>query len=142
MSRIGRQWGFTPGEKRAILFVCTALLIGYGYLLYRNQAVSETIPLSHQDSLAIAAIRDACDWHNPENSAESSPGRIIDINCAGQVQFEKLPGIGPVIAARIIEERSRRGGFEKIDDLLEVKGIGPKRLNAIRKMVECQPLKD
>jgi len=58
-------------------------------------------------------------------------GLPIDINAAGGDDLEALPGIGPALARRILEERSRRGCFSSPRQLLAVKGIGPVRLERI-----------
>jgi len=62
-------------------------------------------------------------------------GLPIDINTATARDLAALPGIGPAIAGAIIATRRNMGGFASLDDLLKVKGIGPKRLAAIREMI-------
>lgn len=59
----------------------------------------------------------------------------LDLNRATAEQLEALPGIGPVLAQRIVEYRQQVGRFHSVDDLLEVHGIGPKRLERIRPYV-------
>jgi competence protein ComEA len=59
-----------------------------------------------------------------------SSGRVVKVNTATQEELEALPGIGPVIARRIIEGRPYRSA----DDLERVKGIGKKRLDEIRSL--------
>lgn len=56
----------------------------------------------------------------------------IDINKATAEELEKLPGIGSKTAKNIIEYRERFGPFRSIEELLKVKGIGPKKLEQIR----------
>ncbi|MEO0082139.1 MAG: helix-hairpin-helix domain-containing protein [candidate division WOR-3 bacterium] len=56
----------------------------------------------------------------------------ININTASVELLEQLPGIGPMTARRIVEYREEHGRFSSVDDLLNVKGIGPKKLEAIR----------
>ena len=62
----------------------------------------------------------------------SSGDGKIHINVASADELQTLPGIGPVLAKRIIEYRETHGPFQKIEDLLDVSGIGEKRLEQIR----------
>jgi len=59
----------------------------------------------------------------------------IDLNLASSEELQSLPGIGPALAKRILESRSREGPFRGPDDLLRVRGIGPTTLARIRGMV-------
>ncbi len=59
----------------------------------------------------------------------------IDLNTATPEQLEAIPGIGPVLAQRIVEYRKMHGKFQSVDDLLEVHGIGRKRLENMRPYV-------
>jgi len=145
MRKISGQWGFTPGERRALLFICSAFLIGWGYRLHKTHTQTDPVPLNHQDSLAISAINSVyCNVQKGPDSLRSEQAGIqtnllcTDINLATRIEFERLPGIGPVIAGRIIAERDRRGGFLEVTDLLDIKGIGDKKLEAIREMIECR----
>ncbi|MFH1609963.1 MAG: ComEA family DNA-binding protein [Candidatus Bipolaricaulota bacterium] len=58
-----------------------------------------------------------------------------NINLATAEELEKLPGIGPVFAARIVAFREEHGPFRTVDDLLRVSGIGPKTLDGFRDLV-------
>ncbi len=57
--------------------------------------------------------------------------KTIDVNRASQKELESLPGIGPKLADAIMQDRLKKGSFHQADDLLRVKGIGPKRLEKI-----------
>ena len=59
----------------------------------------------------------------------------VDINRDNAAELQKLPGIGPAMAQRIIEYREANGPFERIEDLMEVKGIGEKRFLTLRDLV-------
>ncbi len=56
----------------------------------------------------------------------------VHLNQAGIFDFEALPGIGPALAARIIAYRDSVGQFQRADELLKVKGIGPAKFQAIK----------
>ena len=67
--------------------------------------------------------------------AGTPPGPISLAN-ATQAQLEELDGIGPTLAARIIEYRDAHGGFRSVEELAEVDGIGEVRLDALRQAVQ------
>ncbi len=73
-----------------------------------------------------------------KNVAKVTAGAApIDINSASSLELQRLPGIGPKLAQRIIEERRTRP-FRSVDDLNRVPGIGAKKLEAIRPFVTIQ----
>ena len=59
----------------------------------------------------------------------------ININRASAEELEALPGIGPVLAARIVAYREEHGPFRSVEDLLRIPGIGPATLERIREMI-------
>lgn len=61
--------------------------------------------------------------------------RPLDLNHASADEISRLPGVGPSLARRIVEERDRRGRFESSDSLRGVLGMGPKKLAALREYV-------
>jgi competence protein ComEA len=67
--------------------------------------------------------------------AEWETAGLIDLSRASAAQLETLPGIGPSLAAAIVEHRDREGSFRNVDDLLGVTGIGPAKLEALRDLV-------
>jgi competence protein ComEA len=62
----------------------------------------------------------------------AAPAAIVHLNSATVEQLEALDGIGPSLAARIVAWRTAHGGFHTVDDLGQVSGIGPARLEALR----------
>src|SRR5262245_57872280 len=69
--------------------------------------------------------------HARHAEPELRPGGI-DVDRASAEELERLPGIGPSLAARIVAERERNGAFGGADALRRVKGIGPRTLERIR----------
>lgn len=61
-------------------------------------------------------------------SAGGSGGGKININTASLAELDTLPGIGPVLAQRIVDHREQHGKFQEVSDLLNVSGIGDQRL--------------
>lgn len=72
----------------------------------------------------------------PANQEESQQaGSLININSATQAELLELPGIGPAYSKRIIDWRNQNGRFSSVDQLLEIKGIGEKRLASIKPLI-------
>jgi competence ComEA-like helix-hairpin-helix protein len=63
------------------------------------------------------------------------PAKPIDLNAATIKELEELPGVGPVTAQRILDARQKSGRFRRIEDLLAIRGISTKRLEALRPYV-------
>ncbi len=63
----------------------------------------------------------------------------LDINSAPPTELSLLPGIGPAMAARIIETREQRGPFKSVDDIIHVPGIGKITLQDMRPFIRTIP---
>ncbi|HEB84049.1 MAG TPA: helix-hairpin-helix domain-containing protein [Bacteroidetes bacterium] len=70
---------------------------------------------------------------------EADTLRKVDINRAGLEELESLPGIGPVLARRILEFRETNGPFRRSRDLLLVRGIGEKRMARLEPYITLTP---
>jgi competence protein ComEA len=70
---------------------------------------------------------------SPAAAGPAGPdGAKIDLNQAGVAELEELPGVGPVLAERIVAHREANGPFGSLEDLLDVPGIGEGRLATLR----------
>ena len=70
--------------------------------------------------------------------ARLAQARTLDINAADGAELARLPEIGPVLADRILAYRQEHGRFARLDQLLEVSGIGPNTLDAVRAYVAIE----
>ena len=77
-------------------------------------------------ALVLAAPANAATIQDTPAGAKAAPAQVVNINTAPAEQLERLPGVGPKTAARIVEYRQKNGGFKKIEELMNVRGIGEK----------------
>jgi competence protein ComEA len=61
------------------------------------------------------------------------PAHPVNLNTATSAELQLVPGIGPSTADKILQMRKSNGAFKSVDDLLAIKGIGPKRMEKMRK---------
>jgi comEA protein len=66
-------------------------------------------------------------------ATKKPPLKPINLNTANSAQLQEVPGIGPATAEKILQMRKSYGAFKSVDDLLAIRGIGPKRLEKMRK---------
>ena len=71
--------------------------------------------------------------------AASSGSQMVNINSATIPQLEALPGIGRSTAEKIVEYRQKSGGFKKVEDLMNVQGIGEKSFLKLKPLVTVGP---
>lgn len=69
------------------------------------------------------------------STQDAKSASLINLNTATQSELESLPGIGPVLAREIISYRDSNGPFQNIEDVIEVKGIGPAKYDQIKDMI-------
>ena len=103
--------GFQTGERKIIIFIVMILALGTGLNYIKKQ-----IPQAER----FLAITEA-----PQKLLAVPK---IDINNADEQTLCSLPGIGPAISRRIIEYRNKNGSFKSPQDIINVKGIGKKKL--------------
>ncbi len=71
----------------------------------------------------------------PAAAKTAAPSGPLNINTATAAQLETLPGIGARTAQAIVDQRQKNGGFKKIEDLMNIKGIGEKSFLKLKPMV-------
>jgi competence protein ComEA len=81
------------------------------------------IPAAAAQQAAPAAAKPAA---AAKAAKPAAAGTVVNINTATQAQLESLPGLGAKAAERILEYRQKNGLFKKVEDLMNVKGIGEK----------------
>ncbi len=102
-------------RKLALLIFLTSLLLGGTYYFAKSRGFEQyrIKPLDAQSSI--------------------KKKYQININLASAREFENLPGIGPALAERIVDDREKRGSFRSVEDISRVKGIGEKKMGKFRK---------
>ncbi len=131
----------TLSEIRALR---NAALLVLGLGLLRTVAESVRSPVTTQgvaaqDSSRLTVLLDESRGSRDEAQRRSLPltdGERIDPNTAGEEDLDRLPGVGPVVAGRIVQMRRDRGPFTGPQDLLSVPGVGPATLARITPHLE------
>ena len=143
-----------PGVYRLGAEACVMDLVELAGGLTEDAAV-ERINLAaalHDHAMVLVPTRGS----EPDASAAAPPGLIgldatappasvpageqpLDLNRATAAELETLPGIGPVTARAIVELRDERGAFAQLEDLLDVPGIGERRLAQLRPRLQLLP---
>ena len=120
-------------DGTVVLLVVTAMFVAFtaGMLLGRNYTKD---PVTVQP-----VITEYVSSENPANSAAASQScGLININTASSVLLDTLPGIGPVLAERIVNYREANGPFTAVEDLGNVEGIGSKTLLEILNLITVE----
>ncbi len=76
---------------------------------------------------------------NEAEETEENRDEPLNVNAADAEALQQLPGIGPVLAQRIVNWRNEHGRFKKLEDLLKVEGIGEKRIEQLRAAARVVP---
>jgi competence protein ComEA len=92
-------------------------------------------PLSDGERVYVPFVGEPVDAALASGGATADIAGPLDLNAATLEQLDALPGIGPTTAQAIIDERERRGGFRSVEELLDVRGIGPAKLERLRDLV-------
>lgn len=71
----------------------------------------------------------------PAYALQAAPKAKININTAPAAELETLPRIGPKVAQRIVDFRTKNGSFKRIEDIMKVQGIGEKIFDEIKELI-------
>ncbi|GDX53250.1 competence protein ComEA [Bacteroidota bacterium] len=75
--------------------------------------------------------------NSEQKSFASYQPKILDINTADSIEWDKLPGIGPYITSKILKYKNALGGFSSVDQIAEVYGMKPETYSAIKERISC-----
>ena len=92
-----------------------------------------TVPTKEKEAAHPDAPKPAT---KPQSAKTSKVNAKININTADEAELEKLPGVGPVTAKKIVEYRNNNGKFADIEDIKKVRGIGEGRFAKMKDMIE------
>ncbi len=94
-------------------------------------------PLEGRESIAdsLLVAGDSALEEKARRSRPFEPGETIDPNVAGDVELDRLPGVGAARALRIVQEREEHGPFTSVEDLARVPGIGPASVERLRPLL-------
>ena len=74
---------------------------------------------------------------SPSAQASAAATTVVNLNTATAAQLETLPGIGKAPAERILEYRQKNGGFKKIEELMNVRGVGEKSFLKLKTLISA-----
>jgi len=131
------EW-LTPAERRGASVLVVILLAGTlhdVWCVWMDRrpprppvAVADTVQVAAADTVLSALP-----------TTPHDPNPRVDLNRAEIPELESLPGIGPVMARRILEQRHRVGSFHQVEELLAVRGVGPRLFARLEPLVTISP---
>ena len=160
--KLSKKIGFTETEIFVMLFLAGLFLLGFVYVEFiKNDEAAEYkhIDYSKQDSLFeyYSNLNPEFDLDDPrldsnleikkrvlelsdttayvKKDISSLNEKSININIAGVNELVKLPGIGEKTAEKIVQLRNERGKFKRLEEIMDVKGIGEVKFNKIKKFL-------
>jgi len=167
LKNIFKYLSFTRSETKVILFIVSAIIIGFS-IKYYKQVFGDT-NTKNQDYFSKTDERFLSKSRNPgfdtldnkekekilrtsddslknaekEKKTKSKKeialeGKQININTASKEELMLLPGVGESTASKIIEYREQNNGFKNIEDIMEVKGIGKKKFEKMKDYIKVE----
>ncbi len=132
--------GLTDAERRGARVLAVLLVLGTLTDLVRAQYPQwVSLPPAVGAPTAPAPMAPG-ESPTPARPVARAPAQApLDLNAATAAELDALPGIGPVLAARIVEHRRQHGAFRSVEELLSVQGIGPRLLARLRPALREPP---
>jgi DNA uptake protein ComE-like DNA-binding protein len=132
-----RNWfGYTRRERRStfILLLLILVIAGIRYIVPAKNQKIEIIPVNQwkvlSDTLPEKELY-SVKTKKPSVKVRERPKMVLEINTCDSASLDGLPGIGPVLSARIIKFRNLLGGYVSVNQLREVYGLSEETLNLI-----------
>lgn len=143
-----KNWfGYTRRERRASLLLLLIIIAvaGVRYLFPGRGSDIKVIPLDYSITVLDTIQSGNAYPHSPEDgkpvtTVNKLKRNILDLNTCDSASLVALPGIGPVLSARIIKYRRLLGGFASVNQLREVYGLSPETFDLISGMVKADSL--
>jgi len=129
----------TPGERRGALVVVFILARGAGHDVWRALGPRLGAPEGAVPSEPAPAADRGLQGAGPSGARLPRDARGVEINRASATDLEALPGIGPVLARRIVAHREAHGPFHRPEELLAVRGIGPRLFERLQPYLVIDP---
>lgn len=125
-------------RETKLLFGLAAILFTGGLVRLVATRWPELTPGVVVDPASAGAEPSAAGFSGPRDLDSLFVDGRLNVNTAGPDHLVLLPGIGPALAARVVDLRRERGRFTRVEDLLMVRGIGPKTLERLRPLVALE----
>ena len=145
VDRLGQV--FNAQERLALLFLASSLIVGSGIAFLDRgdpdrfaefDVIRGAVPAPIVAGGPVVAGRlGIADSLHRSLSVEETP-ELVELNSANVTQLERLPSIGPKMAARIVDYRRRHGDFDAVEELGRVRGIGMKTVEKLRPLIRLE----
>ncbi|NPB04691.1 MAG: helix-hairpin-helix domain-containing protein [Thermotogae bacterium] len=127
----------SPQELKGAFIILIMALLGLAYSIYKDLSTSPKVFKTYEAERIPPPQDLPVDttyflYERKLYTTRKRRPRKVNVNRAGVRELVSLPGVGPVIARRIVEYRKKHGAFKKPEDLLKIKGIGHKKLQKMK----------
>lgn len=140
-----KNWfGYSRRERRSslILLLIIFAVAGVRYLVPERKLNIEVIPVDFDEISYDSSLLEKVDFAKPVRMksrvrVQNLKRKLLDLNTCDSASLEALPGIGPVLSARIIKYRNLLGGYVSVSQLREVYGLSPETYDMVSAMVKA-----